>query len=174
MTTTTGAFGSADFGVTHGVSSIVYMLQGILDRTVDAYTTAGVDLPARRYWTLASTPADCEQLVVIFIQAYPGPPGDEASTPQRCDGPLTASIQVQITRCVPTVSVKGKPPTLEQIQAGAEPLVIDSYVLLRAARSLEMWDEGEGYGLGVIATVDAGEPQGGYQAVTMNISMAIP
>lgn len=150
------------------------MLQGVLDRVVDVYANAGVDLPERRYWTLASTPADCEQVVVIFVQAYIGPPGDEATQPQRCDGPMTASLQVQVTRCIPTISAKGRPPTLEQIQAGAAPLVVDAYVLLRAAAELEQWDAGEGYGLGVIATVDAGEPQGGFQAVTMNISMAIP
>jgi hypothetical protein len=150
------------------------MLQGVLDRVVDVYESVNVYLPERRYWTLASTPADCEQVVVIFLQAYLGPPGDQATKPQRCDGPMTASIQVQITRCIPTISAKGRPPTLEQIQAGAEPLVIDAYMLLRAAGDLEQWDQNEGFGLGVIATVDAGEPQGGFQAVTMNISMAIP
>jgi hypothetical protein len=36
-----------------------------------------------------------------------------------------------------------------------------------------MWDN-TGYGLGVIATVDVGEAQGGFQTVNMQLTMAVP
>jgi hypothetical protein len=155
------------------VQSLARMLQGVLDAVVTAYEAVPMELPERRYWTLQQPAADCEQLVVSFIQAYIGPPGDEASTPQRCYSPRTAVLQVQVIRCIPTVGPKGKSPTAEQIQGGSEQLAMDTWLLLDIAADLEQWDP-VGPGLGVIATVAAEAPQGGYQAVTLSVSMAIP
>jgi hypothetical protein len=154
--------------------SLVSLLSNVLSSVVGVYSTAGVALPERQYWTLASAPADCEQVVVIFIQAYVGPPGDQAARPSLCDGPKSAALQVVVTREIPVVSVKGKAPEPAQIEAAAEWLAVDAWLLLDAAASLEQWDANGGYGLGVIATVDAGEPQGGFQSVTLNVTMAIP
>lgn len=153
--------------------SIATMLQGVLDQVVAQYEAIPLPLPDRRYWTLQQPAADCEQVVVSFMQAYIGPPGDEASTPQRCNSPRSAALQVQVIRCIPTMGPKGKAPSAQQIQDGSEQLAMDAYVLLDIAGELEQWDP-IGFGLGVIATVSADEPMGGYQAVTLNITMAIP
>jgi hypothetical protein len=155
--------------------SLSRMLQGVLDQVVASYAAVPLSLPSRQYWTLQQPAADCEQLVVSFMQAYMGPPGDEASTPQRCNSPRTAVLQVQVIRCIPTAGPKGKAPTAQQIQDGSEQLAMDVWLLLDIAADLEQWDAPlGGFGLGVIATVAAEEPLGGFQAVTLSISMAIP
>jgi hypothetical protein len=37
----------------------------------------------------------------------------------------------------------------------------------------DQWDDGS-YGLGVIANVDVLEPEGGFQIVTMELTLAVP
>lgn len=158
------------------VRSLVNLLDEILKRVVAAYEQAGVDLPDRRYWTMSTPVADCEQLTVFFNQAYIGPPGDEASEPQRCTSPRTAQIDIQVLRCIPKPRGRGQsPPTAEEIQAGSVPQAIDAWLLLDIASSLDTWDgDLPGHGLGVIATVDSGDAEGGYQGPTLHLTVAIP
>jgi hypothetical protein len=40
-------------------------------------------------------------------------------------------------------------------------------------RKLDQWEENE-YGMGVIATVEAGNPEGGFETVRMQVSMVVP
>jgi hypothetical protein len=150
------------------------MLDEILSRVQAGYAQAGVDLPDRKYWTLSAPAVDCEQLVVSFVQAYIGPPGDEAATPQRCQSPRSAAIDIQVVRCVPTVGTRGTMPAPAAIQASSEQLAIDAWLLLDIAAELDTWDSLGGPGLGVIATVDANQAQGGYQGVTLHLTSAIP
>jgi hypothetical protein len=42
-----------------------------------------------------------------------------------------------------------------------------------AVKLFDMWDN-SGYGLGVIATVEITPPEGGFQSVIMNLTMAVP
>lgn len=154
------------------------MMDNILERTIGAFEQNGVDLPDRRYWQMNQPAADCEQLVVSFMQAYIGPPGDEANEPQRCDGPRTAQIDIQILRCVPGPGPRGQTPKPEALQEAARLQAIDAYTLLEIAGSLDTWDDqfvgAGGMGLGVIATVDSGENQGNYQGPTLHLTVAIP
>lgn len=150
------------------------MLDEVLTRVKAAYLASGVDLPDRAYWTLGTPAVDCEQVVVSFVQAYVGPPGDEAGVPQRCHSPRTAALTVTVSRCVPTIGTRGRVPKPSEIQAGSEQLAIDVWLLLDVAASLDSWDPLGGPGLGVIATADVSEPQGQYQSAVLNISMAIP
>ena len=159
--------------------SIVIMMDEILSRVVGGFEAAGVELPSRRYWNLGMPAADCEQLVVSFNQAYIGPPGDEASDPQKCNSPRTAQIDIQVLRCIPGLnSTRSRIPSAESIQAASEAQAIDAWVLLDIAASLDTWDEGlpglPGPGFGVIATVDVGEPQGGFQGATLHLTTVIP
>jgi hypothetical protein len=156
------------------VRSLVLMLDTILERVQAAYAQAGVDLPSRRYWTLSMPAVDCEQLVVAFVQAYMGLPGDEAARPQPCTAPRTAAVDVYVSRCVPTVGTRGKAPEQDAIQVASEQLAIDAYLLLDIAANLETWDMTGMPGLGVVATVDVSDPQGSYQSVTLHLASAIP
>lgn len=158
------------------VLGLVNMMNEILARIIGAYEQAGVDLPERRYWTLSDPAVDCEQLVLFFNQAYIGPPGDEANDPQRCNSPRTAQVDVQVVRCIPgPIGPRAKAPEPAAIQARSEALAIDAWLLLDMAAHLDTWDgDLPGMGLGVIATVDAGEPAGGFQGVTLHLTVAIP
>jgi hypothetical protein len=155
------------------VRSLNDLLDGIVERVVAGYEQAGVDLPERRYWTMQLPAQDCEQMVVAFVQAYVGPVGDEAATPQRCQSPRTAVCDVQVTRCIPGLQARGRAPSSEQIENAARALGIDAWLLLDLSASMDQWDVA-GPGMGVIATVDVGEPEGGYQTVTLHLTLAIP
>ncbi len=62
---------------------IVNQLDRLLERVVGVYEQAGVPLPLRRYWMLSGeAPEDCAQVVVTFVQAYLGSPGDSAADAQ--------------------------------------------------------------------------------------------
>lgn len=158
-----------------GVFSIYSMMETIMERIVAGYENLGVSLPDRRYLGLATPAVDCEQLVVVFRQAYYGPPGDEASEPQRCDGIRTAVIEVQLWRCIP-VPKGGRQtaPSATTLQEGLKPLLGDAWLLLDLAPDTESWNGAGPGGIGVIATVEATEAQGAYQGVVLTLTMAIP
>lgn len=155
------------------VRSLNDLLDGIVERVVAGYEAAGVSLPERRYWTMQAAAWDCEQMVVSFVQSYIGPVGDEAAQPQRCDSPRTAVVDVQVVRCVPGLQARGRAPTPEQIEEAARALGIDAWLLLDISSDFDQWSLA-GPGMGVIATVDVGEPQSNYQAVTLHCTLAIP
>lgn len=155
------------------VRSLVVMMEEILSRIIARYEQEELDLPDRKYWTLSTPAADCEQLVVSFMQAYIGPVGDEANEPQNCNSPRTAQLDVQILRRIPSSGPRGGSPSAEKIQAASEMQAIDAWLLLDMASDLDTWDP-LGRGLGVIATVDAGEAQGGYQGPVLHLTVAIP
>jgi hypothetical protein len=45
--------------------------------------------------------------------------------------------------------------------------------MMESINALDMWDS-TGFGVGVIATVDVPPPEGGFQTVNMQITMAVP
>jgi hypothetical protein len=160
-------------GVSSDALNIVTLLDGVLSRTVSTFESYSVPIPARRYYTVGQTAVDCEQLTVTLLQAYLGAPGDQASTPQRCNVPRSAVVLITIAREVPVVSINGRPPTATNIQDASKITAIDAWVLLQAIDSFDQWDE-TGFGLGVIGTVDTPPPQGGFQLTTMQLTLAIP
>jgi hypothetical protein len=149
-------------------------MQGVLDRVVSIYQSYGMPLPSRRYWTFGQPAVDCEQVVVSLAQLYLGPPGDEASLPQRCNMPRTAVLNVYISRPVPIVGANGKAPDPDKIIKASEVTATDAWILMNSLYLLDQWEEEGLFGLGVIATVDVDEPQGGFQTVNMQLTMAVP
>ena len=160
-------------GVLEDATNLRDMMDGILERVETVFQSYNVELPARRYWAIGQPAIDCEQLVVSFLQMYLGAPGDEATSPQRCNVPRSAVVTISIARAVPIVSAGGRPPTPEKIQQSSATSAIDAWVLMDAVKLFDMWD-GSGYGLGVIATVEITPPEGGFQSVTMNLTLAVP
>lgn len=160
-------------GVLEDATNLRDMMDGILERVETVFQSYNVELPARRYWAIGQPAIDCEQLVVSFLQMYLGAPGDEATSPQRCHVPRSAVVTISIARAVPVVSAGGRPPTPEKIQQSSATSAIDAWVLMDAVKLFDMWD-GSGYGLGVIATVEITPPEGGFQSVTMNLTLAVP
>jgi hypothetical protein len=160
-------------GVLEDATNLRDMMDGIVERVEAVFQSYNVNLPSRRYWTIGQPAIDCEQVVVSFIQMYLGAPGDEASSPQRCNVPRSAVVTISIARAVPIVGANGRPPSPEKIQEAAAVSAIDAWVLMDAVRLFDMWD-GSGFGVGIIATVDITPPEGGFQTVNMNLTLAVP
>jgi hypothetical protein len=160
-------------GVSDDAKALHNFMEEILEKVEAAYISYNMPLPSRRYWTFGQPSVDCEQLVVSFIQMYLGSPGDEATEPRRCRDPRSAVVNVSVSRQVPVVGQSGKPPADMDITDGSVAPAYDAWILMESAASLDTWEQ-TGYGLGIIATVEAIAPEGGYQTVTMTLTAAIP
>ena len=138
----------------------------ILSKTVEVYARNGVPLPPRQYISVASPAQDCEQVTVSWQQAYIGPPGDEASMPQRCESPRSAVYQVVVTRCVPVADDRGEAPPPEVLSESARVLMQDAWLLLQSSREMDDY-------LGIIATVEGTDAQGGLQSTVLNLTLGV-
>lgn len=149
------------------------MMDGVLERVEAAFASYNVPLPERRYWTMGTPVVDCAQLVVSFTQLYLGMPGDEAGAPMRCHMPRSAVLTVAVAREIPTVGQGGRPPSGTTIEQASYISAVDSWVLMESINLLDQWDE-TGLGAGVIATLEAETAAGGYQVVSLQITMVVP
>lgn len=149
-------------------------LEELLSRVINIYNSYNMPVPERAYWTMGTPVVDCEQLVVSFVQMYVGSPGDEATLPRRCNDPSSATVQISVSRQVPVVGANGRPPSAEDIQLYSNIQAYDAWVLLHSARDLDSWETAGGYGLGVIATVETAEPEGGFQTTVLTLTSAVP
>ena len=119
-------------------------LQHIMDTIVANYTSAGIDLPERRFTAIgdvaSSVADDCEQVTVNFVQAYLGQPGQPDVIPFGCPSAMSGDFVAQVTRCVPGASATGrgipKPPTVEAIEASTLVQAVDAQILLQSAFDL--------------------------------------
>jgi hypothetical protein len=159
--------------VSDDAKHMAVFLQKVLDRVVTAYASYNMPLPTRRYYTFGDPVMDCEQVVVTFIQAYIGAPGDEANAPRRASDPRSATLNITVSRAIPVVGVNGRPPTAEAIQSGSEIIAYDAYILLDSASKFDTWEE-VGFGIGVIATIEVKAPEGGIQTTSLTVTTAIP
>ena len=159
--------------VSSNAKNLAVMMQAVLDQVVASYATYSMPLPTRQYWTMGQPAIDCEQLVVSFVQMYVGAPGDEATEPRRCNDPRSATLNISVSRQVPTVGQNGRPPAADVIESFAEYSAYDAYILLDCAANLDAWEE-SGFGLGVIATVEVQSPEGGYQTAVLTLTVAVP
>jgi hypothetical protein len=160
--------------VDDAAKNLAALMQGVLDSVISTYASYTMPLPGRRYWTLGEPSVDCEQVVVSLLQMYIGSPGDEATEPRRCNDPRSATLIVSVSREVPVVGVNGRPPAADDIQTFSEISAYDAWILLDSSRALDQWATGGSFGLGVIATVETNAPEGGFQTVTMTITVAVP
>lgn len=149
------------------------MMDTVLQRVESVFTSYNVPIPTRSYWTMGQPVIDCEQLVVSFIQMYLGTPGDQAATPQKCEMPRTAVLTISIARPIPVVGQNGRAPSADKIEEGSAISAVDAWVLMESMKELEPWDE-TSLGMGVIATVDAPQQEGGFSVVNMQISLVVP
>lgn len=160
-------------GVAEGATNLRDMMSGVLERVQAVFQSYNVGLPARQYWAMGQPAVDCEQLVVYFQQMYLGPPGAQVGEPQRCHVPRSATLTVSLSRATPIVGQNGRPPSPAAIEAASNTLAMDAWVLMESINQLDQWDE-TGYGIGVIATLEVGAPEGGFQTTEMVITMAVP
>jgi len=154
--------------------NLIYLMDGALERVTSVFQSYNAPLPNRQYWTLGTPTIDCDQVVVSLSSLYLGPPGSPVGEPQRCHMPRTAVLTISIARSVPTVGQNGRAPSGEKIEQASKMSAIDAWILMESINLFDQWDSNGGYGLGVIATVDVAEPEGGFQVVTMEVTLAVP
>ena len=87
--------------------------------------------------------------------------------------PRTAVMMITIAREIPVVGMNGRPPSPEKISEGAQISAVDSWVLMQSLNLLDQWEPGT-FGVGTIATVDIPPPEGGFQVVNMQLTIAVP
>lgn len=171
MPSTTTTIIPANVGA--GAKHLATLLEEVLARVVSSYASFNMELPTRRYFTAGDPVLDCEQVVVTYLQMYIGAPGNEASQPSRCSDPRSVTLNVIVSRAIPVVSVNGRPPAADAIQDAGVIVAYDSYILLDCAAQFDTWDA-SGYGMGVIATIDVRNGEGGLQSTVLTVTMAIP
>ena len=168
----------SDYEISEDAFDLKNFLDGIVQRVRDVYTLYNVPLPARQYWTFGDPAYDCEQMVVSFVNLYLGPPGDEANTPQRCTQPRTAVVRISVVREMATQNQGSRSvaiPTPEAIQDASNWQALDAWILIQSSKQFDFWDPEYGVpGLGLIATVTAGTAAGGFNDVSMTLTMAVP
>lgn len=144
----------------------------LMETVVSVFMSAGVPLPDRKLITVGTPVHDCEEVVVTFQQVSKGLPGQDP-VPQNCNAPSTASFEVHLVRCFPTIQGRGNlAPSPEVLTVNAEGLMVDAWLLMAAADEVNsdpLW------GLsGMIYSVQAGEPQGGFVGVVLSVQAAVP
>lgn len=165
---------------------LVELAELILNTVVATYADQGVDLPERRYLAVGgpgSTVHDCEQLTVSFEQAFSGLPGNQAQEPAKCSGPRSAVFVIEVVRQLPLSNTAAANPTTPvpsrygnvvegvailpaEVQSDiARKQMIDGMLLLDAGLRA-----GETTVVGSLADVSAGQPQGGFQAMTLTLT----
>lgn len=169
-------------------NEFVELADHILNTVVATYADHEVELPARRYLAVGGpgqTVHDCEQVTVSFEQGYSGLPGNQAMEPAKCQGPRSGVYIIEVVRALPLSNTEAANPTTTQIpsrygndvmgvtilsaevqSAIARKQMQDAMLLLdaglRAGETLA--------GIGSLADVSAGSPQGGFQAMTLTLT----
>jgi hypothetical protein len=161
-------------GVSPDAKNLDEFLQELLSRVENVYESYDMPIPARRYYTFGPPAIDCEQLVISVFQMYLGAPGDQATEPRRCHDPRTVTLNITVSREVPIALPNGNPPSPQSISEATRVSAYDAWILMDSVNVLDVWGEGGTYGLGIIATIDFTPPEGGYQSVTMSVTMAVP
>ena len=68
--------------------------------------------------------------------------------------------------------MNGRPPTGDKIQQSAAMSAVDAWVMMSSMQSFDMWDGS--FGMGVMATIEAADMEGGFQVVSMELTLAVP
>ncbi len=154
------------------VNTIDWVMDRILQSVEETFESYGIDLPDLRYKNMGATTHDCEQVTVSLVQAYVGPPGDQAVGPQPCHGPRTGVFQVEIVRCYRDGSEKN---LKARSSTAPNPAVANEY---SAERTRDMWALLDAAGFmpdynGVIADTALTDAEGGFQAVILNLTVQL-
>lgn len=153
---------------TEDAKTVPLLLEHCLGALVEVYRQEGVPLPDRRYWTVGQAAWDCEQATVSLLQTYLGVPGQPADGATRCETPRSATIAISIVRPAAIWEENSEtPPTPTDIQNAAVPVGVDVWLLYAVAAQCDR------YGIGVIATVDVLQPEGGLHGCVATLTVQI-
>ncbi len=160
----------------------------ILETVVATYADHEVELPTRRYLAVGgsgSTVHDCEQLTVSFEQGYSGLPGNQAQEPAKCAGPRSGVFVIEVVRALPLPNTtSSNPATTIPSRYGTDvmgvatlPADVQSEIARKQMKdAMLLLDAGLRAGetslVGSLADVSAGAPQGGFQAITLVLTIS--
>lgn len=144
------------------VATLMTMATEILVRLNQLAAGVGLDLPTRQFVYPTTVPADCEQVVVVIGGWGLSP------VPSGMTDCLTAKwvgqFGVGITRCTPAIPSKNIPtPSVAKMNEAAQISSDDAELLLQLVSVL-----GE---MGPETAVLTQEPEGGFQSVTLTVSL---
>jgi len=142
------------------------------------FEEAGVDLPTLQFFTLGGQGSAThlgEQVSVSVEQMYSGTPGDQAQNAVRCDAPRSTSFAVELVRCAPTGTARGRstplPAGTDAAQQSETALsrMLDMDLMMTAGMNA---CEGTWFGTGIV-DVSAAPPNGAMQAIVMSITTVV-
>jgi hypothetical protein len=137
-------------------------LNDVLGIVVETFGQAGIGLPEKQYVNFGQPVHDCEQVTVQFAQMFSGMPGLPSQEMQRCDGPRSAALVIEITRCIPTQNGRGQAPTEADLLSCAKTQAIDAWMLMEVATKINMY--------GYVGDVVPGQASGGFQSVQLSVT----
>jgi hypothetical protein len=158
--------------LSYGSDRVANLADALMQKVIDVFAMEGVPLPERRFLTVGTPVHDCEELVVVFSSLSKGLPGQE-DTSQRCDASVSVTFQIHLVRCFPLPGGRGNlAPSAESLSTNADGLMQDAWLLVKAASEL-VDNPFVSFG-GMVNSVQAEEPQGGFSAVVGSLTMVVP
>lgn len=149
----------------------------ILTSVESTFAAHTVDLPDRVYVNHGRPAFDCEQLTISLPMMFRGMAGQEDASSLRtqpCTLVRAATYTLTIVRCVPTSSDDGSPPSVAALEASAEELYVDGWLLSESIR--EAWSSDAfdcaclDLAMGHLTAVDA---SGGYAGWTQDFEVTV-
>jgi len=169
-------------------NEFVDLADRILETVVATYADHEVELPERRYLAVGgsgSTVHDCEQVTVSFEQGYSGLPGNQAMEPVKCAGPRSGVFVIEVVRALPLSNTEAANPATPvpsrygNVTSGVAilPAEVQSAIARKQMRDAMLLIDaglraGETQLTGSLADVSAGQPQGGFQAITLVLTLS--
>lgn len=154
----------------------------LMNEVVTRLGAEGIDVPGRRYVHVGDIAADfagtncTDHLIVAWVGTFHGLPGLELSgQPFQCMVPLTAGYTILLSRCVPILDSRGRPPGADELADSATAIMKDAMtlpkVLIDAHEAGDLVPEGcRLAGIGEIAPYG---PQGGVGGHTVGLLVAL-
>ena len=162
-------------------SDVISKITKLLEKRVkELLTEAKVPIPERVIVAAGEQALDCNGLYISFTGLREGLPNADAP-PDPCYAPLLATFTITIARCIPVPDNRGTPPSAEKVAAAAAQTMQDAYVLQKGSCGLDMYGALEHEedsrvplgGMGVETELIVGDPQGGMQTVTLNLTFVL-
>lgn len=152
-----------------GGDKLYTLAEDLLASVVAQFGDESIELPARQYVANGEVAHDCDQLTVAPVSGFIGNPEEEDPQVVRCASTLSFDLEVRLLRCVPVPDNAGNPPNADAIQASAQEILTDAYVmsrgLIRAVNADAFGESCHSVRIGLLEPVGPDGGFGGWRAV---------
>lgn len=164
---------------------LVTVANELLVNIASGLEAEGIDVPQRRFIHSGDIAADfvgekcADQFIVSWSGSFQGQPpigSLPVGAPIKCAAPLSASFLVVLLRCVPTLDMRGQPPSAADLQASAEEILTDAMTLPVVIINEQLQQdliESIGCSLLGIGDVSPFGPQGAVGGTVVQLMMAL-